>query len=177
MNKSAAMLSLVALLRSAYAGELAAAHAYRGHRRSLRNAGERAAIRRIESEEWAHRVLVGEMLAAFEVRPSALRDAFMHLVGSSIGLSCFVGGRFIPMYFAGRLESSNVLEYEAAVAYARELGLSEFESRLAKLADVEREHEAFFLEAVAGHRLLPVFRRTFGWGNPKPTPRLAPGAG
>jgi hypothetical protein len=112
-------------------------------------------------------------LSALDASPSRLRDAFMRLIGSSIGLSCFVGGRFIPMYFAGRIESSNVLEYDAAVVHARALGESELARRLDELASVEREHEAFFLNAVAGHRLLPIFRRTFGWGKTKPGSTLA----
>ncbi len=165
MKAAAAQATFIAILRSAFAGELAAAHAYRGHRRSLRDFTERAVIRRIENEEWAHREIVGEMLAALGARPSRLRDVFMRLVGSSIGLACFAGGRFVPMYFAGRLEGSNVREYEAALERAIELGRSDFATRLGHLADVEREHEAFFLGAVAGHRWLPLFRRTFGWGD------------
>ena len=53
---------LIALLQLAYSGELAAAHAYRGHWRSVRNADEKMAIRNIEDDEWRHRKLVGEML-------------------------------------------------------------------------------------------------------------------
>ncbi|HMD01602.1 MAG TPA: demethoxyubiquinone hydroxylase family protein, partial [Candidatus Baltobacteraceae bacterium] len=110
-----------AVLRSAFAGELAAAHAYRGHRRSVRDPAERAAILRIENEEWAHRAIVGDMLAQLGARPSRVRDGLMLAVGVAIGLSCFAGGRFVPMYFAGRLESSNVDEYICAAACAQSL--------------------------------------------------------
>jgi hypothetical protein len=32
------------------------------------------------------------------------------------------------------------------------------------MADVERDHEAFFRGKVANHRLLPVLRSLFRWG-------------
>jgi hypothetical protein len=31
------------------------------------------------------------------------------------------------------------------------------------MARVEAEHEIFFREMVAGHRLLPMMRKLFGW--------------
>ena len=39
---------LIALLQLAYSGELAAAHAYRGHWHSVRQSDERESIRKIE---------------------------------------------------------------------------------------------------------------------------------
>jgi demethoxyubiquinone hydroxylase (CLK1/Coq7/Cat5 family) len=54
--------ALVALLKLAYSGEFAARGAYRGHARSVRDHEERAAIARIEDEEWHGRRLVGDML-------------------------------------------------------------------------------------------------------------------
>src|SRR5467141_3181109 len=66
---------LIALLQLAYSGELAAAHAYRGHWRSVRNADQRTAIQNIEADEWRHRNLVGEMLASLESGPSQRRES------------------------------------------------------------------------------------------------------
>src|SRR5258706_430373 len=65
---------LVALLQLAYSGELAAAHAYRGHWKSVRNAEEKTAIQSIENDEWRHRKLVGEMLVTVASRPSQRRE-------------------------------------------------------------------------------------------------------
>lgn len=70
----------------------------------------------------------------------------------------------MPMYFAGRLESKNSIEYEDAAACARELGMEECVADLLDMARVEVEHEEFFRDIVAGHRLLPVMKRVFGWG-------------
>ncbi|HVF48361.1 MAG TPA: hypothetical protein VNA17_12420, partial [Pyrinomonadaceae bacterium] len=63
--------------------------------------------------------------------------------------------------FAGRLESQNSVEYEEAAALASELGLDECVNDLLDMARVELEHEVFFRETVAGHRLLPLMRGVF----------------
>lgn len=69
----------------------------------------------------------------------------------------------MPMYFAGRLESQNSVEYEDAAVFARELGMDDCARDLLDMARVELEHEIFFRETVTGHRLLPVMKRVFGW--------------
>lgn len=51
MNRSAEVEALAAILRLAYSGELAAALAYRGHWKSVRDPDERARIRQIEEED------------------------------------------------------------------------------------------------------------------------------
>jgi demethoxyubiquinone hydroxylase (CLK1/Coq7/Cat5 family) len=158
---------VVRILQGAYSGELAAGLAYRGHWKSLKNAAERAAIQKIENEEWVHRKRVGEMLASLNETPQVLSEAKRWIIGRTIGAACHVIGWFLPMYFAGRLESGNVLEYEEAAAYARELGLTDFEADLIVMARVEKEHEIFFLEVIRGHRMLPLMQSIFTWGSPE----------
>lgn len=155
---------LIRILQGAYSGELAAGLAYRGHWKSVSSANERTAIQRIEREEAVHRQRVGEMLASLGSAPRKLREVGMWMIGRTIGLSCHGLGRFLPMYFAGRLESGNVVEYEDAAALAAALSLSEFEAELLVMARVEKEHELFFLSMAAGHWLLPLMQRSFGWG-------------
>jgi len=157
-------LELIRILQGAYSGELAAGLAYRGHRKSVSRADERAAIQKIEREEAVHRQRVGEILASLAARPLKFREAKMWMIGRAIGLSCHALGRFLPMYFAGRLESGNVVEYEDAAAHAAALGLRDFEADLLVMARVEKEHELFFLGVVAGHRLLPLMQTIFKWG-------------
>jgi hypothetical protein len=159
---------LVRILQGAYSGELAAGLAYRGHWKSVRNADERAAIQKIEREEAIHRQRVGEILASLGARPLKFREAKMWVIGRTIGLSCHVIGRFLPMYFAGRLESGNVVEYEGAASHARALGLLEFEADLLVMARVEKEHEMFFRSVVSDHRMLPLMCSLFKWGLPAP---------
>jgi demethoxyubiquinone hydroxylase (CLK1/Coq7/Cat5 family) len=154
---------LAHLLQGAYSGELAAAYAYRGHWKSLRAGAEREHIRRIEDEEWVHREKVKSIMAALAVAPVASREKLMWTIGRVLGLSCHLTGRFLPMYFAGRLESGNVEEYETAARHARRLGFAEFASDLEHMARVEGEHEIFFREMVARHPLLPFISRLFGW--------------
>jgi hypothetical protein len=79
-------------------------------------------------------------------------------------MTCFVSGWFLPMYFAGRLESGNVKEYEDAAAFASEIGLKDCSAEMLEMARVEQEHEDFFLQIVSSHRLLPAMKFVFGWG-------------
>ena len=69
----------------------------------------------------------------------------------------------MPMYFAGRLESGNVIEYEDAAAFAKELGMNECVDDLLDMARVELEHEVYFRNVLTGHRLLPVMKKVFRW--------------
>ena len=155
--------NLIRILQNAYSGEIAAAYAYRGHWKSLRESPEKARIKEIEAEEWDHRTRVGEWLAKLDAKPNAVREKIFWTIGRVIGAACFLSGWFMPMYFAGRLESGNVVEYEDAAALARELDMPECSRDLLDMARVEAEHELFFREMVTGHRLLPAMKRVFGW--------------
>lgn len=164
MGELSSRQQLIGILQAAYSGELAAAYAYRGHWKSLKNGEEQESIRRIEDEEWAHREIVGRILRELQSGPLRMRELRMMVTGRVIGTLCHLIGWFLPMYFAGRLESRNVCEYESAASEARRLGLREFEGELRLMAAVEREHEVFFRETIAAHRLLPLMRRIFRWG-------------
>src|SRR3712207_3994719 len=118
---SKAKAKLIRILQNAYSGELAAAFAYHGHWKSLKNSAEKERIKQIEAEEWAHRENVGRWLAELNARPRKGREIVFWTIGRSLGLTCFVSGWFFPMYFAGRLESQNVQEYIDAAKFAKEL--------------------------------------------------------
>lgn len=155
--------NLIRILQSAYSGELAAAYAYRGHWRSLKPSNEKTHIEKIENEEWRHRENVARWLDHLEARPNRLREAIFWTIGRTLGLTCHISGWFMPMYFAGRLESQNVQEYIDAAECARELGMSDCVEEMMEMSRVEGEHETFFSTTVAGHRFLPVMRRVFKW--------------
>ncbi len=156
--------NLIRILQNAYSGELAAAYAYRGHWRSLgKSAAERERIRQIEEEEWTHRREVGKWLEVLEAKPRKFKEAILWTIGRSLGAACHISGWFFPMYFAGRLESGNVKEYEDAAAFAKELEMPECFDEMMEMARVEQEHEDFFRSVVAKHRLLPITRRFFRW--------------
>lgn len=155
---------LIRILRNAYSGEQAAALAYRGHWKSLRDPVERSEVRRIEREEWEHRQDVGRMLASLGAAPRRGAELRTWAIGRMLGLGCRVIGWFLPMYFAGRLERGNAQEYEDARTHAVAVGRDDFAARLAGMAEAEREHELFFQRMIAGHRWLPFMRRLFGWG-------------
>jgi len=167
---------LIHILQRAYSGECAAGYAYRGHWKSLKRPAERERIRQIEGEEWVHRDGVGRMLASLGARPRRHLEAKLWLIGHVIGAACHVIGWFLPMYFAGRLEHGNVGEYVQAARHAAALGLDEFAAALRRMADVEREHELFFMNTVTGHRLLPLAKALFKWGPPARPARLSPAA-
>lgn len=157
-SQPAARLALIHVLRSACSGELAAGYAYRGHWKSVPPGPVRERIRTIENEEWHHRRNVQDLLAELGSSPSKAREVVFWLIGKSIGLFCRGGGWFIPMYGAGRLESTNIAEYERAAALARDAGYTDMIDCLLTMAEVEWEHEHFFREQTAGHWMLRIFR-------------------
>jgi rubrerythrin len=144
---------LAAILRLAYSGELAAAHAYRGHWHSLSDPAERARVKVIEEEELHHRTLVGGMLQSLDAEPDRRRELRATVMGRVLGFLCHLSGWLAPMYGAGRLESKNIVEYETAARYARDCGRTEFVDCLLTMAEVEWEHEAFFRSCVLRHWL------------------------
>jgi len=162
MNKSARQ-NLIIILQNAHAGELAAAYAYRGHWRSLRESAEKEHIKRIETEEWAHRAHVGRWLAELGAAPRRLREAFLGTLGRVLGLTCYVSGWFFPMYFAGRLESRNVQEYVTAAELAKELKMDDCAREMMEMSETEQAHEVFFRQTIAHHQLLPLTRKFFRW--------------
>jgi len=126
MNAKTSRQLLIGILQLAYSGELAAAYAYQGHWKSVRNIEEKNRIKTIEEEEWHHRKLVGEMLQLLGERPSSWKETKAVLIGRTAGLLCHLTGWLAPMYGAGKLESRNVREYEVAARYARDCGRPEF---------------------------------------------------
>ncbi|MDX6268866.1 MAG: hypothetical protein QOD28_89 [Acidobacteriota bacterium] len=144
---------LIKILRLAYSGELAAAYAYRGHWRSLKDVATRERIREIESEEWQHRRLVGRMLEQLGARPNRVRELRAVVVGRTLGAMCHVSGWLLPMYGAGKLESRNINEYETAARHASRSGRAEFVDCLLRMAEVEWEHEKYFRALMTTHRL------------------------
>ena len=156
--------NLIRILQSAYSGELAAAYAYRGHWKSLKDSTDKERIKQIERDEWIHRKQVGYWLEKLNAPPRKFREIIFWIIGKSIGVSCYISGWFLPMYFAGRLESNNVKEYEDAAEFAKSLEMQACFEEMMEMAKVEQEHEDFFKQVVSHHRLLPVTKRFFHWG-------------
>jgi rubrerythrin len=153
---------LIKILRLAYSGELAAAYAYRGHWRSVKDEATRARIRTIEEEEWHHRRLVGRMLEQIGAKPDRARELRAVVIGRTLGALCHVSGWLLPMYGAGKLESRNVNEYETAARHASLSGHTDFVGCLLAMAEVEWEHEKYFRALVAEHKLgarIPLWPR------------------
>jgi len=152
---------LIRLLQLAHAGERAAAHAYRGHWRSLPLGDERDAIRRIEDEEWEHRRVVLLILHDLEAQPQPVREFLLGTLGRILGTLCHVSGWFAPMYGAGKLEAQNVNEYTAAATLARAADLARHIPALLCMARVERDHETWFRDRCQRHwlaRIVPLWQ-------------------
>ncbi len=159
------MNGLVEILRLAYSGERAAAYAYRGHWRSVKDTAIRSRIREIEEEEWHHRLLVGRMLEEVGSGPSRIRELRAVIIGRTLGILCHLAGWLLPMYGAGKLESRNIREYETAARLAARCGHAEFVECLLRMAEVEWEHERYFRACVESHRWAPRIRL---WPSPPP---------
>ena len=152
------------LLKKAYSGEKAAAFAYIGHARSLRDPAAKAAVRQIEEDEWKHRENVLGLMRRYEVPVSRWLEVKLHIIGRVISASCHVIGRFMPFFFAGKLESGNVCEYFVMMRHFHSLGITEHDAMLYEMGMKEKEHEVYFLEQIKASRLMPLFQRLFGWG-------------
>jgi rubrerythrin len=157
--------ALVDLLQQAYSAEKAAAFAYQGHANSVKGSEEKKAIKQIEDDEWGHRREVLEIMHRYDIPVSTYYEFRFHIIGKIISGSCYVIGRFMPFYFAGRLESGNVCEYFRMKQYFNSLGIREHDKILYDMGIKEKEHEVYFLEQVKNDRLLPFFEKLFAWGN------------
>ena len=156
---------LVHFLQMAHGGELGAAIAYRSHALTARTAAERDRILEIRDEEIDHRGRVGRMLARLDERPDPAVERTMERIGRAIAAFCRIGGWFLPMYGAGKLERRNIVEYEDAARAAALSGHGEFVDDLLDMAEVEWEHERFFRLKSASH---PLWRWFPQWSPPPP---------
>ena len=156
--------ALVKLLQKAYSAERAAAFAYIGHAGSLRDPVAKVAVKQIEDDEWKHRENILGLMERYEVRVSRWYEVKYYLIGRIISASCYVIGRFMPFFFAGKLESGNVCEYFVMMRHFHSLGIREHDAMLYEMGMKEKEHEVYFLEQIKASRLLPLFQRLFSWG-------------
>jgi len=156
---------LINLLQQAYSAERAAAFAYIGHARSVKNSDEKKAIKQIEDDEWHHRTTVLKIMQQYNIPISKYYEIRFYVIGKIIWYSCYVIGWFMPYYFAGRLESGNVCEYFRMKQFFNSLNISEHDVILYEMGIKEKEHEVYFLERVKNKKILPVFEKLFNWGN------------
>jgi rubrerythrin len=152
------------LLLLAHSAERAAAYAYHGHAASVRDPGERAHLRRLEAEEWDHRNQLRALLDRLAIAPSPWLEWRFAVIGRIISAACHVIGHFLPMYFAGRLESANVNEYLTMADLARDTAIADAIPALLRMAQAEKDHESWLLSRIADHPILPIFRAIFRWG-------------
>ncbi len=157
-------MNLTSLLKLGYSAERAAAFAYQGHAGSVRNDIQKMEIKKIENEEWQHRDNLLRMMKNLGVQPSKWLEFKYYSIGKFISGSCYVIGYFMPMYFAGRLESGNVNEYLKMADLARGTVLENEIPCILEMARVEKEHEQYFLNQIQDHWMLPIFHWVFGWG-------------
>lgn len=157
--------ALVDLLKKAYSAEKAAAFAYIGHARSVKDPEQKKAIKQIEIDEWNHREEVLKIMKQYSISPSKYYEIRFYIIGKIIWYSCYVIGWFMPFYFAGRLESGNVCEYFRMKQYFNSLGIKEHDLTLYDMGIKEKEHEVYFLEKIKTNKLLPLFEWLFSWGN------------
>jgi len=152
------------LIQQAYSAEKAAAFAYQGHAATLKNQNHKSMVRQIEMDEWHHRSVMLSLMAQYDFRPSLWYELRFAIVGKTIASACFIIGRFMPFYFAGRLESGNVCEYFRMIHLFHDLGMVEHDQILYGLGVKEKEHEVYFYECVKNDPWLPFFEKCFGWG-------------
>lgn len=152
----------------AYSGELGAAWAYIGHRRSLPPGPERQAIWQILKDEVRHRKVLLALMHRYGARPDAKAEAKLRVVGKTIAFICRVGGWFVPMLGAARLEASNIGEYELLARLAWWAGEPDDVPTHMHLGEVEWDHESVLRGFASRH---PLWSLVPGW------PDVGPRAG
>ena len=155
---------LIDSLRKAYSAERAACFAYIGHAGSLKDTGAKAAIRQIELDEWEHRRNVLRIMEQYQVPVSTWYELKYYVIGKLIGYSCYGIGRFMPYFFAGKLESGNVCEYFVMMRYFHALGIMAHDPVLYEMGIKEKEHEVYFQSVIKDAKWLPLFEKVFAWG-------------
>ena len=160
-------IKLIDLLQRAYSAEKAAAFAYQGHARSVKEKTEKQAIHQIELDEWNHRKEVLLIMKTYDIPISKYYEIYYHIVGKIICYACYVIGWFMPYFFAGRLESGNVCEYFRMMQYFHEINILDHNQVLFEMGIKEKEHEVYFLGKIKNKKMLPIFERIFGWGSKK----------
>ncbi len=155
------------LLQLAYSAERAASFAYQGHAGAVKEQADKIRIKEIEDDEWQHRAEVLRIMQEYEVRISTYYEIKYYIIGKIICYSCYVIGWFMPMYFAGRLESGNVSEYFNMKDLFNQLNITRHDAVLTEMGMKEKEHEVFFLSKIKTHKWLPIFEKVFSWGNDK----------
>ncbi len=152
------------LLQQAYSAERAAAFAYIGHAGSLKKPDEVDRVREIEQDEWDHRKHVLEIMEQYNIPASRWLELKFYLIGKVISFSCYFIGRFMPYFFAGKLESGNVCEYFVMIRYFHEVEIYDHDETLHEMGVKEKEHEVYFQSVIENEPWLPLFERLFGWG-------------
>lgn len=153
MDALRARRELVRALQLAYSGEWGAVRAYLGHRAALPMGPDRAAVRAILEDEIRHRRILLAMLGGLGSGPDRAAERRLTHVGNAIAAFCAVGGWFLPMVGAARLEADNVVEYEIAARLAWWARQPQLVGTLLHLAEVEWDHEATLRGLAASHRL------------------------
>lgn len=167
MNVKLQHKELIDLLQQAYSAEKAAAFAYQGHAGSLKIKKEKEEVHQIEIDEWNHRKEVLLIMQQYNIPISNYYEFRFHVIGKIISYSCYIIGRFMPFYFAGRLESGNVCEYFKMKQYFNTIGIIEHDRILYEMGIKEKEHEVYFLEKIKTDKYLPLFEKIFSRGGNK----------
>lgn len=155
------------LLQLAYSAERAASFAYQGHVAVVKLQEEKKSIYQIELDEWEHRAEVLKIMQYYNVPISKWYEIKYYVIGKIISTSCYLIGWFMPMYFAGRLESGNVNEYFRMKDLFNAKGITKHDDILLEMGLKEKEHEIYFLNKIKQHKWLPFFEKVFNWGNTK----------
>jgi rubrerythrin len=164
MNKMDLKPELINLLQLAYSAERAASFAYQGHAKAVHSMEEKDSIKQIEDDEWEHRAEVLKIMMEYQIKISKWYELKYFIIGKMICYSCSLIGWFLPMYFAGRLESGNVNEYFRMKELFNENNITKHDEILTDMGLKEKEHEFYFLNKIKSHKWLPFFEKIFNWG-------------
>lgn len=139
-------MSLTSQLQKAYAGEVAAYHAYEGHWRSVKDPVVAKHIRAIQRQELQHIAEIKRSLKELGGNPNWVLIYLFWVIGKTVSALCYVSGQKLPMLGAAFIEYIGETNYRKMSKEAYDLGLFRLHYRLLSMAAVESAHK-WYLES------------------------------
>lgn len=146
-----AMKTLRKALQVAYAGEMAAYFAYDGHWKAAKDQSEKIAILNIQTDELRHIMDLRKYLKNVGSKPARIRTFLMVMVGKVLSDLCYVTGRRLPMWVAGKIEKLGTKGYEEMALLAGDANQTNMALHFQYMAKTEKAHKAYFEERLRGN--------------------------
>lgn len=133
-------MKLALYIQYAFAVEIGACAAYKGHAAIL-TGEDKSAVLSIRREELLHAAQLRRTMRSMSIRPNPIMNSALWLIGTSISLGCYVFGTYIANKGAAIIERINWISYLDMSNKAKILGKNDLSTMFAQMAATELKHE------------------------------------